>query len=1246
MPSDIYVKKDTGWSTPVTKIFARTNTGWSSAIRYVYAKINAGWTRVWPLSGVYPNTNPFISNNTTTTSEINYGTVLRVGTTYKGDRGSWNPNGFTISSYDYKWIGFASETGASINYEQAYQSLTTQTNTFTITGTTGANFDKSWITFRVRANASNSAYSGTADSLRYYVVRQKPRIATGGTPSFNITNPKVGDVISYSSSWDISDAYKPEASRSTIKWYKNTVNSTTGGTLVQDSTSSPAPASPYSYTVQASDSNNYIYAVETVYNSGSDYDLGPTVGVTASVITTSVVSVAPGAFTYSLTNISSVTTPSSPTQQRVSPTSNSVLVEMGSSFPADTESYELWSYGSGSAAGGTVANPATQTVSTLNQYDSNGSISASGSWDTVTNISTSASNSPISLYTKATGTSRVLQFNVSSTTGAQSWAINFTISGASAGNGTYTLNTNSMPRTTTITGTGNPTVTINSIKAYANLDQLGGETSGTAGFQTSLASVTKPIAFSGTSTSNYTYYTNYQATGAQRRVSLPSAFTSGTNIYVSTNGYINWGGLDPAGSTSIPTSGITIAPLAGDLRQGSTTSSSNTSPGGLWYFADSTNYYVTWWGNYYTDANQYARYQVKFYWGQSYADIYIVNNSLTTIVPSTTAVQNGLNEYQNWSGTSSQASTLLSTATMNRVSTNDGVDDDRTPLTASQPVAPTGGSAYMGDSNGSSISSINNGGTIYLYKTDASGNPTPTASWVWQRNDGAGGVYVTRQTGGSTYLTGAADAGFKIQLVVTWSNGVSPNQVYTAPTTVSVSQQQFTVTWNATTNGGTGGGTTTQNSGIAHTAPAASKTAYAVSYTSTGQTSGSAPSATQSYFSNIGYYDYPTTNPNQTGPIAVGGSFTPVSNTTMYMRYSTASQSVTLSSQGTLLRTGYTFGGWNIGGTIYSAGASYTPTANVTATAVWNQNAVAPSGGTVSISTNTGNYSVGSIITYSTSGWSGFPTSYYLELHNGTNPVLTSDPLRASTTSTSGTYTIQSVDVPNYFKAWATATNSAGSATAFSSQVGPATSSAVAPTISSASISPNSGTAGSTTFTASATVSGSPTPTVTYQWQYMNPSFSFVNVSGATSASYAPPANFNTIYPNFGFYCLITATNSAGSATNRPAATLNSPATGVAPSTPGTPTLTYVSSNNTTTDYGYSATWTNSSTGTAPISYYLKCYGSSDSYASVQATKGPFTTGSTAQSFTLPKTSGLWKVACYATNSYGTSTDSGVSSAQ
>ena len=310
MPSDIYIKQSGNWSSAVKNIYAKTNSGWSSAIRYVYAKINAGWTRVWPLSGVYPNTNPFISNNTTTTSEISFGTVLRVGTTYKGDRGDWNPNGYTISSYDYKWLSFSAASGGTENYDSGYSTLSGTTNTFTITGTTLANFDRGWITFRVRANASNSAYSGTADSLRYYVVRQKPIISSNGQLS-NLT-PKEGDTINYSSGWNTTDAYKTESSRSTIKWYRSTsstltasqIKSGSAGSPIQDSTSSPAPSSPYSYTATSSDLNNYIYAIEEVFNSGTDYELGSTNGVTEVVRTTSVVS--PGSTAPTSVSIDSV----------------------------------------------------------------------------------------------------------------------------------------------------------------------------------------------------------------------------------------------------------------------------------------------------------------------------------------------------------------------------------------------------------------------------------------------------------------------------------------------------------------------------------------------------------------------------------------------------------------------------------------------------------------------------------------------------------------------------------------------------------------------------------------------------------------------------------------------------------------------------------------------------------------------------------------------------------------------------
>ena len=144
----------------------------------------------------------------------------------------------------------------------------------------------------------------------------------------------------------------------------------------------------------------------------------------------------------------------------------------------------------------------------------------------------------------------------------------------------------------------------------------------------------------------------------------------------------------------------------------------------------------------------------------------------------------------------------------------------------------------------------------------------------------------------------------------------------------------------------------------------------------------------------------------------------------------------------------------------------------------FNMTTPVPSGGIASITTNTGNYNVGSIITYSTSGWTNSPTSYNLRLYNGTNPVLTSDPLRASTTSASGTYTITSSDVDKFFKVFAIANNSGGSSTEVSStQVGPATVVAVIPTISMSANSGISQTAGTINWTSTNQASFSSTGT-------------------------------------------------------------------------------------------------------------------------------------------------------------------------
>ncbi len=298
MPSDIFIKTASGWASGLAKkIFIKTASSTWSAAKSVWLFFDAGWTRVWPLSGVYATRNPFVST-TSSSSELSSSTILRVGTTYRGNRGSWNPNGYTISSYQYKWVSYTYEdpNDRTTNYDPAMSTLSGTTNDFLITGT---NYDKGWIVFFVTAKASGGTpYDGSAESFRYYVVRQRPRLVVNTTPSFNITSPKIGNTISYSSSWDTTDAYKPEAIRTTIVWYKNSTATTTGGTLVQ--------TGGYSYVVKSTDSGSYIYAVETSFNSGSDYDLGSTVGISATAITSSAVTAAIAAPTISSITVSGI----------------------------------------------------------------------------------------------------------------------------------------------------------------------------------------------------------------------------------------------------------------------------------------------------------------------------------------------------------------------------------------------------------------------------------------------------------------------------------------------------------------------------------------------------------------------------------------------------------------------------------------------------------------------------------------------------------------------------------------------------------------------------------------------------------------------------------------------------------------------------------------------------------------------------------------------------------------------------
>jgi hypothetical protein len=129
---------------------------------------------------------------------------------------------------------------------------------------------------------------------------------------------------------------------------------------------------------------------------------------------------------------------------------------------------------------------------------------------------------------------------------------------------------------------------------------------------------------------------------------------------------------------------------------------------------------------------------------------------------------------------------------------------------------------------------------------------------------------------------------------------------------------------------------------------------------------------------------------------------------------------------------------------------------------------------------------------------------------------------------------------------------------------------ATPPTGGSVSVNPTTGTAGTTTFTASTSGwSGTAPITFTYSWQYLNSSFSYVSVASGTT--FAPSTAQNSVA--LSWRVVVTATNTAGSATASASFTVNNPAS--APATP-----TGLSATTTRTD-GINLTWNASSGATS-----------------------------------------------------------------
>jgi hypothetical protein len=164
------------------------------------------------------------------------------------------------------------------------------------------------------------------------------------------------------------------------------------------------------------------------------------------------------------------------------------------------------------------------------------------------------------------------------------------------------------------------------------------------------------------------------------------------------------------------------------------------------------------------------------------------------------------------------------------------------------------------------------------------------------------------------------------------------------------------------------------------------------------------------------------------------------------------------------------------------------------------QPVVIPSGGSTSLS---GSVSTGSLLSASTSGWANSPTSYSIKITRGTQNVASYETTVASSASTSTSYTVQAGDAGSYFKAFATASNSAGTSSEIASgELGPATNpvAVTAPGVPSISQAYDGLLSGFWTWTLTINQGGGGTPTG-YDWELQLSDSNTSTVDGSASGS-------------------------------------------------------------------------------------------------------------------------------------------------
>lgn len=755
-----YIKVKTGsssWST-ATKAYVKKSTGWVEPIR-IWMNLLSGWTRIWPISGPFALTSPYIVSTASGSTHLMPTSPIRVGTIYYGRNGTWDANGWTISSYSYQWRKYSLQSAADDTGQTNRSSGTFASPSIPYTPTSAD--DKKYLSFYIKPNTTDTfemseAESGDDDG-RLFAITQIP---LNTSVSLTATS-QVETVITLSSSWDTSDARQIETPRTKVAWYKNTIASFTGATPIKNNLSSVAGA--YSYTPGIADQNNYIIARETAFNSGSDYSdgvltlantvgSGTEVGVTAQAISGLVTSALIAPTSTSISSVSRLT----------DTTIRAIINSSGGSGPY----YQLF-WQSGNTAPSTTSYDAASITSTVTEDFS------FGSGLTYYFYIRSSSENLGNTTTNGTGTSGTY-----SAYGPSTGAASYSFAQAS-GSPSITGNTTvGSILTLTTSPSGSPSAQVNSI-IWRRADGGAGGSSFTSG---------SVLQTGGTSYTIDSPIVAYSSVGYAIRAEVVYNNGLGVNAAIGSNSLVV--------TSIIPT--ITMAANSGITQTSGTINWSSTNQA-------------------------------------SFSSSGTISGSGTT---ATSVTNNSLSPGTTYTGTVTVTSSTGNTASAN-YSLTTSTGSVLTPTFGTNTSTSTG---FTG--------SVTNYNSAYNWNTPSNGSFTLTnGTWTWGVASGATRPFT---------VTGLSASQSSTATVTTTRTGYTSGSASTTGTASALAQ--YTVTWNA--NGGTGGGSTIQNAGVAHTAPSVTRSGYTLN----------------------GYFDTQS-GASSYGPVAVGGSFTPPSTITMYARW-------------------------------------------------------------------------------------------------------------------------------------------------------------------------------------------------------------------------------------------------------------------------------------------------------------------------------------------------------------------------